>query len=141
MNEDYFTGKSGRKYTYAELARLIREKAPETLGKHISLQLRAIGLMEEMEGGTTPCSLPFSFAFPPQPLQKQLTSSEFVHTPGFFRAMQNDYRIKGGARQRAIKVMCDVYRLSQDEAVGLLSGSIPVETDEKAATVTYTVEA
>jgi hypothetical protein len=58
----YFIGKSGKRYTYADVAKLIRDKAPETLGKHISIQLEAIGLLEEMEGGVTPCGLPFSFA-------------------------------------------------------------------------------
>ena len=29
------------------------------------------------------------------PIQKQLTSNGMFHTPGLFRALQNDYRIKG----------------------------------------------
>ena len=60
--DGYFIGKSGKRYAYADIAQLIRDKAPDTLGKHISIQLAAIGLLEEMEGGVTPCGLPFSFA-------------------------------------------------------------------------------
>jgi hypothetical protein len=60
--DGYFIGQSGRRYAYADLAELIRAKAPETLGRHISIQLAAIGLLEEMQGGVTPCGLPFSFA-------------------------------------------------------------------------------
>jgi hypothetical protein len=59
---DYFIGKSGKRYAYADDANLIRDKAPETLGKHISIQLAAIGLLEEFQGGVTPCGLPFTFA-------------------------------------------------------------------------------
>jgi len=65
-NDDHFNGKSGQRYRYADLARLISEKAPETLGKHISVQLAALGLLAEMEGGITPCGLPFTFAVKPQ---------------------------------------------------------------------------
>ena len=61
-NDGYFVGKSGQRYRYADLATLVCEKAPETLGKHIFVQLAAIGLLEEMLGGVTPCGLPFTFA-------------------------------------------------------------------------------
>ena len=65
-NDNYFIGKSGQRYRYADIAKLVYEKAPETLGKHISVQLAAIGLLEEMEGGVTPCGLPFTFASGPR---------------------------------------------------------------------------
>jgi hypothetical protein len=44
-------------------------------------------------------------------VQKQLTSSSMVHTPRLFRALLNDYRIKGEPRRRAIKILSDVYGL------------------------------
>ncbi len=100
-------------------------------------QLSALGLLEEMQGGVTPCRLPFTFASKPHLIRKQLTSSAMFHTPGLFRALQNDYRIKGQPRRRAIRILSDGYRLSQEEARGLLSGSIPVEIDEAAGTITY----
>lgn len=136
-NDNYFIGASGQRYRFADLATLVREKAPETLGKHIFVQLEAIGLMEEMRGGITPCGLPFTFADKPPLIRKQLTSSALFHTPGLFRALQNDYRIKGKTRARAIHILSDGYRLSPEEARGLLSGSIPVEIDEAAGTITY----
>ncbi len=136
-NDGYFIGKSGKRYRYADIARLVCDNAPETLGKHISIQLVALGLLEEMEGGVTPCGLPFTFASKPHPTRKQLTSSAMFHTPGLFRALQNDYRIKGKTRARAIQILSDGYRLSPEEARGLLSGSIPVEIDETAGTITY----
>lgn len=58
----YFLGASGTRYTYAEIADRISKKAPHTLGKHIFVQLKAIGLLDELTSGTTPCSLPYSFA-------------------------------------------------------------------------------
>ena len=136
-NDDFFIGKSGRRYRYADIATLVREKAPETLGKHIFVQLAALGLLEEMQGGVTPCGLPFTFASKAQRTRKQLTSSAMFHTPGLFRALQNDYRIKGKTRARAVHILSDGYRLSPEEARGLLSGSIPVEIDEAAGTITY----
>ena len=136
-NGDYFIGKAGRRYRYADIARLVCEKAPETLGKHIFAQLAALGLLEEMQGGVTPCRLPFTFASNACLTRKQLTSGAMVHTPGLFRALQNDYRIKGKTRVRAVQILSDGYRLSLEEAQGLLSGSIPVEIDEAAGTITY----
>jgi DNA-directed RNA polymerase subunit RPC12/RpoP len=133
----YFIGASGVRYRYADIARLVREKAPHTLGQHIRVQLAAIGLLEEMEGGVTPCGLPYSFASGAHPIRKQLTSTAMFHTPGLFRALQNDYRIKGKIRQHAVKMLSDGYGLSPDEARGLLSGSIPVEINEAAGTITY----
>lgn len=73
----------------------------------------------------------------PHPIRKQLTSSAMFHTPGLFRALQNDYRIKGKTRQRAVKILSDGYGLPPEEARGLLSGSIPVEINEAAGTVTF----
>jgi hypothetical protein len=68
-NDAYFTGASGRRYTYAEIADRIRNEAPHTLGKHISEQLAAIGLDYEMMNGSTPCGLPFTFADYPEDLE------------------------------------------------------------------------
>lgn len=74
------------------------------------------------------------------PIRKQLTSTAMFHTPGLFRALRNDYRIEGKIRQHAVKTLSDGYGLSPDEARGLLSGSIPVEINEAAGTVTYEAE-
>ena len=133
----YFIGACGTRYAYADIADRIRKEAPHTLGQHIFVQLEAIGLLEEMQNGTTPCGLPFTFADTPQLIQKQLTSSGMVHTPGFFRALRNDYRIKGEPRRRAIKILSDVYGMPPEEAQGLLSGAITIEIDEAAGTITY----
>jgi hypothetical protein len=140
-SDEYFRGASGTRYTYAEIANRIRKEAPQTLGKHISVQLEAIGLTDEMMNGTTPCGLPYTFASEARPIGKQLTSSGFIHTPGLFRALQNDYHIKGKTRRRAIKILSDGYGLPPAEAEGLLSGAIEIEIDEAAGTITYTIDA
>jgi hypothetical protein len=137
-NHAYFTGKSATKHYYSAIAARIRREAPHTLGKHISVQLEAISLLEEMQNGTTPYGLPYSFAS--RSVRKQLTSSGMFHTPGLFRALQNDYRIKGKTRRRAVKILSDGYKLPYDEAERLLSGAIDIEIDEPAGTVTYTID-
>lgn len=75
----------------------------------------------------------------PDLIRKQLTSTPMFHTPGLFRALQNDYRIKGRTRRHAIKTLSAGYGLSPEEAAALLSGSIPIEIDEVAGTITYEV--
>lgn len=72
-------------------------------------------------------------------IRKQLTSTPMFYTPGLFRALQNDYRIKGKTRQRAVRILSGGYGLPAEEARGLLSGSIPVEVNEAAGTITYEV--
>jgi hypothetical protein len=72
--------------------------------------------------------------------RKQLTSSGLFHTPGIFRALQNDYRIRGATRRRAITILSDGYNLPYDEAEGLLRGVIAAEIDEAAGTITYTID-
>ena len=62
IERPYFRGPYGEKYFFDNIARHIHEKAPNVLGEHISVQLEAIGLLEAMEKGATPCSLPFTFA-------------------------------------------------------------------------------
>ncbi len=74
----------------------------------------------------------------PELIRKQLTSNGMFHTPGVFRALQNDYRISGQPRRHAIKTLMNGYGLSRDEAVGLLSGAIASEIDDAAGTVTFT---
>ncbi|MFL5285236.1 MAG: hypothetical protein ACJ8AW_30735 [Rhodopila sp.] len=135
--DNYFTAASGRRYTYAEIADRIRGEAPHTLGEHIFVQLEAIGLLEEFRNGSTPCGLAYTFAEKPHPIRKQLTSSGLVHTPGLFRALQNDYRIQGATRRRAIRIFRDGYGLSREEAEGLLSGAITSEIDDAAGTITF----
>jgi hypothetical protein len=61
-SDNYFRGPTGTRYRYAEIAERIRREAPHTLGKHIYVQLEAIGLLAAMMNGTTPCGLPFTFA-------------------------------------------------------------------------------
>ena len=72
----------------------------------------------------------------PRLIEKQLTSSAMFHTPGLFRALQNDYRVNGKPRLHAIKTLSNGYGLSREEAAGLLSGAIKSEIDEAAGTVT-----
>ena len=136
-SSDYFIGSSGKRYAYDEIAERIRNEAPHTLGEHIFVQLNALDLLDEMQRGSTPCGLPYTFASGPRQVQKELTSNGLVHTPGLFRALQNDYRIKGRLRRRATQILSDVYGLPTVEAEGLLSGKIAVEIDEDAGTVTY----
>jgi hypothetical protein len=140
MNSNgYFTGASGTRYAYPDIADRIRREAPHTLGKHIFDQLEAIGLLNEMKDGTTPCGLPYSFATEHRLIEKQLTSSNWVHTPGLFRWVQSEYRIKGKTRRRAIKILSDGYGLPLDEAEGLLGGMIKTDIDDAAGTITYVV--
>ena len=58
--ESYLTADGTPRYL-EDLVREIRVFAPETIGKHISVQLKAISRIEEFNNGTTPKSLPFSF--------------------------------------------------------------------------------
>ena len=69
---------------------------------------------------------------------KELTSNGMFHTPGLFRALQNDYRINGKPRLHAIKTLSNGYGLSREEAAGLLSGAIKSEIDDAAGTVSFT---
>jgi hypothetical protein len=71
-------------------------------------------------------------------IDKELTSNAMFHTPGLFRALQNDYRINGKPRLHAIETLSYGYGLSRDEAAGLLSGAIKSEIDDAAGTVTFT---
>ena len=59
----YFIGKSSKVYTYEDIANLIKRRAPHAAGMHIFEQLKAINLLSELEGGVTPCELPFSFYY------------------------------------------------------------------------------
>jgi hypothetical protein len=62
----YFLGAAGTRYDYSYIANRIRAEAPYTLGKHVFMQLAAIGLLDELQKGTTPCSLPLTFAENPR---------------------------------------------------------------------------
>jgi hypothetical protein len=137
--DNYFIGANSIRYTYTQIADRIRKEAPHTLGEHIFVQLEAIGLYEEMKNGSTPCGLPYSFAYELPSIEKQLTSSGLVHTPGLFRWLQHEYRIKGKTRRRAIAIFSDGYGLPPEEAEALLSGTIKIEIDEPAGTITYAI--
>jgi hypothetical protein len=69
--QPYFRGPTGTRYRYAEIAARIRTEARHTLGKHIFVQLRAIDLYDEFTNGTTPCSLPFTFADAEEPVDAE----------------------------------------------------------------------
>jgi hypothetical protein len=104
----YFVGASGRRYGYAEIAGRIGAEAPHTLGQHIFVQLEAIGLLEEMQNGTTPCGLPLTFAsaLPPSdpPTTLKLTreladrmfhpSRDVVYGPHSFYSAENDSEVE-----------------------------------------------
>ena len=78
-------------------------------------------------------------ASPRTPLHPEATDKQrMFHTPGLFRALQNDYRINGKPRLHAIKTLSNGYGLSREEAAGLLSGAIKSEIDDAAGTVTFT---
>jgi hypothetical protein len=51
----------GLTITEQQLEAEIRAKASETIGKHISEQLEAIGRYDEMLKGSTPWPLPYTF--------------------------------------------------------------------------------
>lgn len=72
-------------------------------------------------------------------VRKTLVSSEMIHTPGVFRALKNDYQINGRTRARAVSILSTGYGLSEQEATDLLSGTIPIEVDEVAGTISYTL--
>lgn len=58
----FFVTDGGRKYYFDEVGDMVREKAPETLGEHIFIQLEAVGLMEVFSRSATPVTLPYTFA-------------------------------------------------------------------------------
>lgn len=57
----YFRGKSGNLYYYGWLSDEIDDRFPQLRGKHIREQVEALGLLDEFDGGESPCSLPYSF--------------------------------------------------------------------------------
>ena len=116
--QPYFCGPSGTRYLYSDIADRIRKEAPHTLGEHIYVQLEAIGLLDEMINGTTPYGLPFTFAEKSPLIEKQLTSTGLIHTPGLFRAFQNDYRIKGKTRPPRRQDIQRWIRLSRERSRG-----------------------
>lgn len=72
-------------------------------------------------------------------IRKMLTSTAMFHTPGLFRALQNDYRMKGKSRQRAIHILSNGYGIPIEEAQDLLSGSIAVDVNDDAGTIAYEI--
>jgi len=72
-------------------------------------------------------------------VRKTLNSNGLIHSPGVFRALQNDYKISGKTRNRAIKILSAGYGISEAEADKLLSGAIPIEIDDTAGTISYTL--
>lgn len=52
-------------YTFREIGDLVRSKAPETMGKHIFVQIDALGLRDVFDSADTPHSFPYTFAEKP----------------------------------------------------------------------------
>jgi hypothetical protein len=131
----------------AEAARACSDAIAEATGNAVlSSEARTIKI--EVRGGVVQevCNVPPGWDFEivdhddadePRFIRKQLTSNAMFHTPGFFRALQNDYRIKGLPRLRAIELLSEGYGLPVEEAEGLLSGAIEIAIDEAAGTVAY----
>lgn len=59
----YFIGESGLLYDYAGIKNQLNrlDNWRELVGKHIFVQLEALGLLCEFDNGQTPCQLPASF--------------------------------------------------------------------------------
>ena len=98
-SESYFRGGSGKRYTFAEIADRIRNEAPHVLGKHITEQLEAVGLLKEMQGGTTPHGLPYTFAeaaeSPLERVERQIRGLKAE--PGFTVPRTRDAVLDSGA--------------------------------------------
>lgn len=62
MSRPYFRGASGRVYAFADLAARIRAERPDLVRAWLVLQLGALSLEDEFNGGTTPYALPYSFS-------------------------------------------------------------------------------
>mgnify|MGYP000978259722 CR=1 FL=1 len=58
---NYFIGASGGRYFYSDIAARVCTEVPHTRGKHIFVQLDALGLRQEFNDGLTPCGLPYTF--------------------------------------------------------------------------------
>lgn len=60
----YFIGGDGLKYDFMAISLRLKNDFDYTKklkGKHISIQLEYLGILEKFETGTTPRQLPFSF--------------------------------------------------------------------------------
>lgn len=62
MNRGYFTRNDHRMIFYEDISRAIQTLHPELVGKHIFVQLEALGLYEDFMTGSTPCQLSYSFS-------------------------------------------------------------------------------
>lgn len=58
----YYIKADGTKRTFAEISQRIEHAFPDLVGKHIFVQLDALGLREEFRLGETPRGLPYSFS-------------------------------------------------------------------------------
>ena len=59
---NYIYGRSGKKYSFMDIGVRIAQEFPDLVGSHIFVQLDALGLRSEFEGGGTPHQLPYSFS-------------------------------------------------------------------------------
>lgn len=76
--EPYIRSENGDKLYYSQIADRIRRDAPETLGEHIAVQLRAVRLDSVMHRGSTPFPLPYTFADRPYCLFRFPSLAELV---------------------------------------------------------------
>ncbi len=129
----YFVGASGRRYRYADIADRIRKEAPQTLGKHIFVQLEALGLLEEMQDGATPCGLPLTFAE-----AARVVAAE--HTPGPWAYEEETgriYRADGDVAPTIAFVELDNTSPEQAKADGhLLAASLKLQEALREAQAT-----
>lgn len=64
----YFRKPDETKVYFKDIAVAIEKLHPSLSGKHIFEQLKALGLWNDMQEGTTPVSLPYSFTdYLPEP--------------------------------------------------------------------------
>jgi hypothetical protein len=62
MKKPYFITEDGVKIFYHEIAGRIAVCHPHLVGKHIFVQLEALGLLQQLHKGESPHSLPYSFS-------------------------------------------------------------------------------
>lgn len=58
----YYIKADGTHRTFAEISQRIKYSFPDLVGKHIFVQLDALGLREEFRLSETPHALPYSFS-------------------------------------------------------------------------------
>jgi len=123
-SDGYFLGATRTRYAYADIAARLRKEAPQTLGKHISVQLAAIGLLEEMRNGTTPCGLPFTFAEDEEvpaayPVRRRASKLHYTIRRDDGTEERLYWEVSGAGRpyEDAVNELLDFYRTIDSEKV------------------------